>query len=102
VVDIDETIYLQRFPQPFGGHRWLFICPSTNRRCTVLCQPPGARRFRSRGGFRCRLQYRSQQLSPVHRYQHIQAAVATWMRGGRIAAFRRGLSAPSNRSRFAV
>ena len=39
VVEIDETIYLQRFPQPFGGFRWYFICPNTNRRCTVLYFP---------------------------------------------------------------
>jgi hypothetical protein len=68
VVDIDETICLERFPQPFGGYRGYFICPSSNRRCTVPYQPPGAKRFRSRWGFRCRLQYRSQQLSPIHRY----------------------------------
>jgi len=29
----------------------------TNRRCTVLYQPPGAKRFRSRWGYRCRPQY---------------------------------------------
>jgi hypothetical protein len=69
VVDIDETIWLRRFRQPFGGYRWYFICPNTNRRCTVLYQPPGVKRFRSRWGFRCRLQYRSQQLSPIHRYR---------------------------------
>src|SRR5262245_42620252 len=55
VVDIDETIWLQRYPQPFGGYRWYFICPASGRRCTVLYQPPGASRFRSRWGFRCRL-----------------------------------------------
>jgi hypothetical protein len=70
VAEIDEKIWLQRFPQPFGGYRWFFICPSSNRRCMVLYQPPGAKRFRSRWGFRCRLQYRSQQLAPIHRYQH--------------------------------
>ena len=70
VVDIEETIYLRRFPQPFGGHRWYFICPSTNRRCAVLYQPPGTKRFRSRWGFRCRLQYQSQRLSPMSRCQN--------------------------------
>src|SRR5215208_1909124 len=55
-VHIDEMIYLQRFPQPFGGYRWYFICPSTNRRCQILYMPPGATRFRSRCGFRRRLQ----------------------------------------------
>jgi hypothetical protein len=74
--EIDETISLERVPQPFGGFRWFFICPSANRRCTVLYQPPGAWRFRSRWGFRCRLQYRSQQLSSMSRYQHGAARAA--------------------------
>src|SRR5687768_14662789 len=39
---IDEIVYLHRFPQPFGGYRWYFICPSSNRGCTVLYQPPSA------------------------------------------------------------
>src|SRR5262245_56254481 len=51
-VDIDETIYLERSSQPFGGYRWCFICPSNNRRCTVLYQPPGAKRFCSLWRFR--------------------------------------------------
>src|SRR5262245_25966175 len=76
LVEIDETFYLQRFPQPYGGFRWYFICPSSNRRCSVLFKPPGSRRFRSRRGFRCRLQYRSQQLSPMSRYQHGAAKAA--------------------------
>ena len=67
---VGETIYLRRFPQPYGGYRWYFICPSSNRRCSVLLKPPGGRRFRSRRGFRCRLQYQSQRLAPQHRYQH--------------------------------
>ena len=68
--DIDEVFYLKRFPQPFGGYRWYFICPTSNRHCRVLYQPPGAKRFRSRWGFRCRLQYQSQRLAPQFRYQH--------------------------------
>jgi hypothetical protein len=39
--------YLQRIPQPYGRHRWYFICPSSNRRCSVLFKPPGAKRFRA-------------------------------------------------------
>ena len=74
--DIDETIYLQRFLQPFGGYRWYFICPSSNHRCQVLYQPPGAKRFRSRWGFRRRLQYQSQRLAPQFRYQHGAAQAA--------------------------
>jgi hypothetical protein len=74
--DIDETIYLQRLPQPFGGHRWYFICPSSNHRCRVLYQLPGGKRFRSRWGFRCRLQYQCQKLAPQFRNQHGAAQVA--------------------------
>jgi hypothetical protein len=76
VVDIDETIYLRRFPQPYGGYRWYFICPSSNRRCSVLLKPPGGKRFRSRRGFRCRLQYQSQRLSPMSRYHRGAAKAA--------------------------
>ncbi|QIG48809.1 hypothetical protein G5V57_14375 [Nordella sp. HKS 07] len=67
---IAETFTLHRFSQPFGGYRWYFICPATDRHCRVLYQPAGAMRFRSRWGFRCRLQYQSQRLSPINRYQH--------------------------------
>ena len=74
--DIDEVFYLKRFPQPFGGHRWYFICPTSNRHCRVLYQPAGAKRFRSRWGFRCRLQYQSQRLAPQFRYQHGAAQAA--------------------------
>lgn len=70
IQDIDETFTLQRSPQPFGGYRWYFQCPSSSRRRKVLYMPAGATRFRSRWGFRCRLQYRSQRLAPVYRYHH--------------------------------
>jgi hypothetical protein len=73
---VDETFYLQRFPQPFGGYRWNFVCPSTNRRCSTLYQPPGATRFRSRWGLRRRLQYQSQRLAPQFRHQHASAQIA--------------------------
>ena len=57
---VNETFALIRFPQPFGGYRWYIICPRTNKRCQCLYLPPGATRFRSRLGFRVRLQYLSQ------------------------------------------
>jgi hypothetical protein len=41
VANIDETIYLRRFPQPYGGYRWYFICPSSNRRCLAALTPCG-------------------------------------------------------------
>ena len=58
--DVNETFQLVSFPQPYGGYRWYFICPSTNRRCQCLYRPPGATRFRSRQGFKVRLLYYSQ------------------------------------------
>jgi hypothetical protein len=67
---IDEVFTLQRLRQPFGGYRWYFICPSSRRRCRVLYIPPGATRFRSRWGFNCRLQYRSQRLAAPERLLH--------------------------------
>jgi hypothetical protein len=67
---IEEAIRLQRFPQPFGGHRWYFICPSTGRNCQCLYLPPGgATHFRSREAFSSRLLYLSQTLSSQARYQ---------------------------------
>ena len=59
-IRVNETFELERFPQPFGGHRWYVICPRTHRRCQCLYLPPGATRFRSRQGFGVRLQYLSQ------------------------------------------
>lgn len=76
IQQVDEVFTLQRFPQPFGGYRWYFVCPSSNRRCKVLYLPVGATHFRSRWGFRCRLQYRSQRLAPIYRYHHGARQVA--------------------------
>ena len=50
-VHIDEKIALERFPQPFGGHRYYFICPSTRKRAQCLYKPPGLDHFRSRHAF---------------------------------------------------
>ena len=66
-IPVSETFELERFQQPFGGARWYLRCPQTGRRCQCLYLPPGATRFRSRGAFRRRLQYRSQQQAPFDR-----------------------------------
>jgi hypothetical protein len=66
-ISVDEQFDLERFPQPFGGHRWYFICPETGKRAQCLYSPPGATRFRSRHGFRVPLQYRSQCEDPTSR-----------------------------------
>ena len=84
---IDERFELERFPQPFGGHRWYFICLQTGRRAQCLYLPPGATRFRSRHGFRVPLQYRSQcedttsrHISQMHKvtYKVLDAGKPKW------------------------
>ena len=66
-IPVKDTFDLERLEQPFGGYRWYVRCPQTGRRCQCLYLPPGATHFRSRQGFRCRLQYRSQHQAPFDR-----------------------------------
>jgi hypothetical protein len=84
---VDERIDLERFAQPLGGHRWYFICPQSGKRAQCLYLPPGATRFRSRHGFRVRLQHRSQgqdttsrHISQMHKvtYKVLAAGPAEW------------------------
>ncbi len=75
-IKVNETFWLERFPQPFGGCRWYIICPTTNRRCQCLYLPPGATRFRSRQGFRVRLQYQSQKLDRRYRLMETGRKIA--------------------------
>ena len=42
---LDQRINLVAQPRHFGGRQWYFICPSMNRRVSVLWKPPGAREF---------------------------------------------------------
>lgn len=65
--NVEQLIYLTKVAQPFGGYRWYFLCPSTGKHCLCLYKPYGATYFRSRGGFRVRLQYRSQHCAPHDR-----------------------------------
>jgi hypothetical protein len=73
---VKDTFRLERLEQPYGGYRWYFRCPQTGRRCQCLYLPPGATHFRSRQGFRCRLQYRSQHHGPLDRLLDRRARVA--------------------------
>jgi hypothetical protein len=59
--DVVETVRLAISRPRFGGVRWLFICPCSNRRVRKLYLPFGARRFASRRYHR--LAYRSQRAS---------------------------------------
>jgi len=69
---VNERFALERFPQPYGGHRWYIRCPSSGRRCQCLYKPAGAIYFRSRQAYR--MQYHSQcedfgsrMISQMHR-----------------------------------
>ena len=95
-ISVDEQFNLERFPQPFGGHRWYFICPETGKRARCLYSPSGATRFRSRHGFRVPLQYRSQcedttsrHISQVHKvtYKVLDAGKPEWRENYRIWDF---------------
>ncbi|GJE59100.1 hypothetical protein [Methylobacterium trifolii] len=54
----DYWVDLATTPQPFGGHRWWFICPRLGICVAKLHLPPGALSFASRKAYR--LGYRSQ------------------------------------------
>ena len=61
----DYWIQLETTPQPFGGRRWWFVCPRTERRAAKLYLPTGAFTFASRQAYR--LAYRSQrEARPTH------------------------------------
>jgi hypothetical protein len=57
---LDQWIDLISQSRHFGGSQWYFECPATNRRCSVLWLPPGARRFCSRQNWKRRVGYVSQ------------------------------------------
>jgi hypothetical protein len=61
----ETTVTLVTVPQPFGGRRWWFLCPSTGRRVGKLHLPSGASTFASRKAYR--LAYRSQRQTPRDR-----------------------------------
>jgi hypothetical protein len=59
--DIDTWIWLTTTTPRFGGRRWWFRCPETNRRVAKLYLPPDETRFASRQAYG--LSYRSCQES---------------------------------------
>ena len=62
---IETPVDLIATAQPFGGHRWWFVCPRTGDRVAKLYLPLGALRFSSRHGYR--LAYHSQRETPSDR-----------------------------------
>ena len=56
--EIDDKIFLATTRPLFGGVRWWFICPRSNRRVRMLHLPLGGRHFWSRRSYR--LAYGSQ------------------------------------------
>jgi hypothetical protein len=77
--DIDELICMVATRPRFGGLRWWFVCPRTNRRVRMLYLPLGARRFASRRAYR--LVYASQRGTAVDRAHQGQAKIKTRLIG---------------------
>jgi opacity protein-like surface antigen len=59
---LDQRINLVSQPRHFGGRQWYFICPSMNRRVSVLWMPLGAREFACRQRWGRQVAYASQFL----------------------------------------
>jgi hypothetical protein len=57
-LEIDDKIYLASSRAHFGGLRWWFVCPRSNRRVRALYLPLGGRHYWSRRAYR--LAYASQ------------------------------------------
>lgn len=62
---LDYTIRLTTTPCRFGGRRWWFLCPLTNRRVSKLYLPQRASKFAAREAYR--IAYRCQRESPRDR-----------------------------------
>src|SRR5499426_1212070 len=64
-LEIDDKIFLATSRPPFGGLRWWFVCPRSNRRVRKLCLPLGGRHFWSRRAYE--LAYASQRETKYDR-----------------------------------
>ena len=67
----NETVALTTTPCRFGGRRWWWRCPETDRRCAKVLLPNGGRRFLSRAAYD--LAYASQAEDAIMR-AHRRAA----------------------------
>ena len=72
---LDQGINLVSCPRHFGGRQWYFLCPSTNRRASVLWKPPGAHYFACRQRWGRQVAYASQFQSRADRVHGGQAKI---------------------------
>ena len=63
----EQRLELIAQPRHFGGQQWYFMCPITNRRCSVVWLPPGASRFCSRQAWGKQVAYSTQFEPPFDR-----------------------------------
>jgi hypothetical protein len=73
--NLDQRISLLTKTCHFGGRRWYFQCPVTQRCCSVLWMLPGAAWFCSRQAWGSQVAYKSQFASPQYRAQLGQAKI---------------------------
>ena len=71
--EIDDKIFLASSSPPFGGLRWLFVCPRLNCKVRKLYLPLGGRHFRSRCAYR--LPYASQRGTATDRAHRLRRTV---------------------------
>jgi hypothetical protein len=62
---VDCAVAMMTTPCRFGGQRWWWICPETNKRVSNLYLPNGGDRFLSRSAYG--LRYQSQRQAPTGR-----------------------------------
>jgi hypothetical protein len=81
--DAEQKIFLTPRPRNFCGHQWYFVCPVTNRCCSVLWMPPGATRFSSRQAWGRQVAYSSQFLDRDNRAHRGKAKIKQRLIGDR-------------------
>ena len=84
----NETVALSTTPCRFGGLRWWWRCPETERRCAKLYLPNGGRRFLGRAAYG--LAYASQSEDAIMRAHRRAARVH-----GRLGSDERLAGAPA-------
>jgi hypothetical protein len=57
---LEQRLDLIAEPRHFGGQQWYFVCPVTQKKCSVVWLPPGASRFCSRRAWGKQVAYSTQ------------------------------------------